>query len=258
MGPLSASEIRALLASDDWGVVTNAIERFANDERIGVRTAVATASRRLQRADVEQRRLSDMALVERQLQRAGSIVVAGVDEVGRGALAGPVSAGACVLPSDATIHGLRDSKVLSAGARARLDEEIRRVAVAVAVAHVSSVMIDRHGITAATVMAMRQALAALPVAVDHVLVDGLDVPLEHAHTAIVDGDASVRSIAAAAIVAKVARDALMCELDVAHPGYELSGNKGYGSAGHLLALAERGPSPIHRMSFGPCAQARLF
>jgi ribonuclease HII len=105
---------------------------------------------------------------------------------------------------------------------------------------------------------MRRALAELTPAPDHVLVDGLEVPLVQPHTAVVKGDALVRSIAAASVVAKVARDALMRELDVLHPGYELAGNKGYGSTGHLEALSRLGPSSVHRLSFSPCGQPPLF
>jgi ribonuclease HII len=258
MEPLAVSAIIELLTDADLRAVSEAVDRFAGDRRPGVIRALGVARRRLDRQDAESRRLEALATVERELMRRGLTVIAGVDEVGRGALAGPVSAGACVLPADATISGLRDSKALSAEARVTLDAEIRRVAVAVAVAHVPAARVDLIGIAPATLCAMHEAVAALGIRVDHVLVDGLDVALAYPHTAVVKGDDTVRSIAAAAIVAKVSRDALMCDLDSAHPGYGFSGNKGYGSTGHLQALAERGPCAEHRLSFGPCSQSRLF
>jgi ribonuclease HII len=258
MERLTVSAIVALLNRPDRGAVADTIERFADDPRPGVVRAIGIARRRLDRVDTEGRRLEALTTIERDLARKGLVVIAGVDEVGRGALAGPVTAGACVLPAEVAIPGLRDSKTLQADARQTLDTAIRRVALAAAVAHVSSQRIDRLGIAPATLAAMHEALAALDLPFDHVLVDGLDVALAYPHTAVVRGDASVRSISAAAIIAKVARDDLMRELDEVHPGYGFAGNKGYGSAGHLQALTERGPSAIHRMCFGPCAQSRLF
>lgn len=216
------------------------------------------ARRRFERFAAEQQRVIALAAEECRLLDAGCLVVAGVDEVGRGALAGPVSAGACVFDRDVIIHGLDDSKVLSRLARERLHDEIRRTARAVGIGHAGAEEIDAMGIAAATVLAMRRALDAIALDIDHVLVDGRHVDLGHPTTAIVRGDASVRAIAAAAICAKVTRDALMRELDEAYPGYGLSENKGYGSAGHRAAIVAIGPSSIHRRSFGPCSQLGLF
>jgi ribonuclease HII len=156
------------------------------------------------------------------------------------------------------LDGLDDSKRLSPMARERLHGEILRVAVAVAVAHSDPDEIDALGIRGATVLAMRRAIRSLGITVDHILVDGRPVDLGVPSTSIVRGDSTVRAIAAAAIVAKVTRDALMREIDALHPGYGFAGNKGYGSADHLHALAALGPSPVHRLSFAPCAQYRLF
>ncbi len=189
---------------------------------------------------------------------SGMVVVAGVDEVGRGALAGPVTAGACVFDPDIMLPGLDDSKRLTPHARESLHVLIAETARAWAVGHADPAEIDSLGIASATVLAMRRALSALGVSVEHVLVDGRPVELGFPSTAIIRGDSSVRAIAAASIVAKVTRDALMVELDAEYPGYGLAGNKGYGSPDHLDALVRLGPSPIHRMSFGPCGQPSLF
>jgi ribonuclease HII len=157
------------------------------------------------------------------------------------------------------IEGVDDSKRLSSDIRAHLDAEIRDVCVCVTVSHVSSELIDELGIAVATVRAMRQALEGLETAPEHALVDGLPVELGMPSTAVVDGDGSVAAIAAASIVAKVARDRLMTELDAEFPGYGFTVNKGYGTPPHLEAIRSLGPSEIHRKSFAPCVdQPTLF
>lgn len=258
MQPLTVADARAVLAEASVSELPGLIAELRKDGRAGVVSAVQAVERRLARELAEIARLERLAERERALIDVG-IVVAGVDEVGVGALAGPVSAGACVFPRDAMLPGLNDSKKLSPVARERLAGEIRSTAIAVAVAHAGPDEIDAIGIAGATVLAMRRAVALLGVEVSHILVDGgrrvdLGVPSTH----IVKGDSSVRAIAAAAIVAKVTRDALMRELDTEHPGYGFAGNKGYGSADHLVAIASLGPSPVHRRSFAPCSQLDLF
>lgn len=250
--------IAAELDSADGELLTSLIERLEDDERPGVRRAVQRALRREELRVRESNRATELARVECSLLDSGVRLVAGVDEVGRGALAGPVTACACMFDRDVHVLGVNDSKRLTARTRERLDVDIRARARGVAVAHVAPAEIDRLGIAKATVEAMRQALGALPDAPEHVLVDGLPVYLGYACTAIVSGDASVRAIAAASIVAKVARDRLMVDLDAVHPGYGFAENKGYGSAGHLEALRALGPSPVHRRSFAPCSTSPLF
>lgn len=187
--------------------------------------------------------------------RAGLPRVAGVDEVGRGPLAGPVMAAAVVLPPffDAPWLSLvRDSKLLSARRRAELAALIRRDAVAVGVGGASATDIDRDGLTAAIRAAATAALASLGFPPDHLLLDAMllrDQPLDQ--TGLIDGDARCVSIACAAIVAKVERDALMARLDAVYPGYAFARHKGYGTAAHLCALDRLGPSPVHRRSFAP-------
>jgi ribonuclease HII len=178
--------------------------------------------------------------------------VCGVDEVGRGPLAGPVVAAAVILDPARPIAGLRDSKQLSARQRARLDGEIRGRALAWAVAAASVEEIDRLNILHASLLAMTRAVAALSPAAEWALIDGNRLPaLPIPARAIVGGDASEPAIAAASIVAKCHRDALMVKLDTAYPGYGFARHAGYPTAEHLRCLRELGPCGVHRRSFGP-------
>jgi ribonuclease HII len=189
---------------------------------------------------------------------AGRTLVAGVDEVGRGALCGPVVAAAVALGAGFDTEGLDDSKRLTRRQRERLDARIRARACAFAVGLADPAEIDRVNILEATLLAMRRAVLALPEKPDLLLVDALTIPgLDVEQRAIVKGDALSVSIAAASIVAKVARDAVMRDLDRAHPGYGLASNMGYGSEGHRDALRRLGPATIHRRSFHG-TQAWLF
>jgi ribonuclease HII len=187
-------------------------------------------------------------------------MVAGVDEVGRGPLAGPVVAAAVVLPCDVTrLRGVRDSKVMTAAQRELAAVRIRRQALAWALGAASVREIDRHNILRASVRAMRRALARLGVTPDHVLVDGLALPdLGCAHDGIVDGDAHCLSIAAASVLAKVARDRLMTALARRYPAFAWEENKGYATPLHLAALDALGPTPHHRLTFSPMSQLSLW
>ncbi|MFN2570797.1 MAG: ribonuclease HII [Gemmatimonadales bacterium] len=190
----------------------------------------------------------------------GRSIVAGIDEVGRGPLAGPVVAAAVVFPVGVTpIRGLDDSKVLSALQRAKFAGKIRERAFAVAVGAASVREIDRLNIRRASILAMARALRRLGVVPGHVLVDGLPCPeLGCEHEAIVDGDARCHSIAAASIIAKELRDFLMDRLAARHPGYYWETNKGYGTPEHLDAIHRLGPTRHHRYSFEPVAQMELL
>ena len=198
--------------------------------------------------------------LERDLRAAGGALIAGVDEVGRGPLAGPVVACAVVMPPDArAIAGVDDSKRLSPAERVRLAAKIRERALGVALGAASVREVDRVNVYHATVRAMRRALARLPVAPDHVLVDGkpirtLDVP----HQAVVGGDGRCYSIACASIVAKVTRDRLMELLAGRYPGYGWERNAGYATPDHLAGLASYGVSPHHRRSFCRVSQTELL
>ncbi|AOX99474.1 ribonuclease HII [Jeongeupia sp. USM3] len=191
-------------------------------------------------------------------------LICGVDEAGRGPLAGSVYAAAVILPDDHGIVGLNDSKKLSEKKREQLFPLIQQRALAWAVASASAAEIDEINILQATFLAMRRAIEALPLAATAALIDGNRVPprLAIPAEAIVQGDAKVASIAAASILAKVSRDREAVELDARYPGYGLAQHKGYPTAAHLAALQKLGPTPEHRRSFGPVkallAQAALF
>jgi ribonuclease HII len=193
--------------------------------------------------------------VERNLQKRGIWPVAGIDEAGRGPLAGPVAAAAVILDPRKLPRGLNDSKLLTPEERERLYEVIMRQALAVAVAFASAAEIDRINIRQATFSAMRRALFALSVAPRHVLIDGNDLPpgLDLPAETIVKGDAANSSIAAASIIAKVTRDRLMRRLCGLYPAYRFGAHFGYATKAHLAAIAEHGPCLIHRLTFGPFA-----
>lgn len=194
--------------------------------------------------------IEDLLAYERQLWSQGVRWVAGVDEVGRGPLAGPVVAAAVVLPVDRFVEGAMDSKLLGRDVREALEASIRGAAAAVALGAASVREIDRVNIARATARAMARALARLPVTPEHVVVDGLPVPdLGRPHDAVVGGDARVHTVACASIVAKVCRDRLMRLLDRRYPWYGWGRNVGYGTAEHLEALRVHGPSPHHRLTF---------
>ena len=190
--------------------------------------------------------------IERELWAEGLELVAGVDEAGRGPLAGPVVAAAVIFRPEERVPGVTDSKQLSAEAREELVVEIRRRALVIGVGAASCREVDRLNILRASHLAMKRAIARLDPLPEHVLVDGLPVPeLGAGHTAIVDGDAKSYTIACASIVAKTVRDRLMQRLAPRYPGYGWDTNVGYGTPEHVAALADLGPTPHHRRSFVP-------
>lgn len=258
MNESSVAVIARALSSASVEELPRAIRRHARDKRAGVQQAVAGARARLARYAAEEERVRSLSAFQRDLHDAGVMIVAGVDEVGRGALAGPVTAAAVVLPVDAIIHGLDDSKRVPRAKRPALAFEIRAACSAFAISHIPPHTIDAIGIAGATRQAMLGALRGLSLVPDHVLVDGLPLDLGLPSTAIVGGDGLIAAIAAASILAKVDRDELMVGLDGEYPGYDFGRHKGYGCAEHLAAIRRLGPSPIHRMSFAPCAQDSLF
>jgi ribonuclease HII len=196
--------------------------------------------------------------LERAHWEAGRTFIAGVDEVGRGPLAGPVLAAAVVLPPDVAIRGIDDSKKLTADKRAELYEEIRARALAIGVAGASTRVVDRINILRASHLAMTRALQRLGRVPDHVFVDGLPVAmLGFEHTAVVEGDAKVHCIACASVVAKVVRDRIMHLLASRYPGYGWETNAGYGTAEHRGAMLQLGLTPHHRRSFEPVNQLTL-
>jgi ribonuclease HII len=195
---------------------------------------------------------------EKAARKQGALRIAGLDEVGRGPLFGPVVAAAVILAPRCRIDGLTDSKKLSAKKRELFEGQIRRNAVAWAVAVVDVETIDRINIRQASLLAMRLAVEQLALSPDYLLIDGVDTIDWHGpQQAVVEGDSISLSIAAASVLAKVHRDRMLVELDSQFPGYGLASHKGYGSAEHLAALARLGPTPMHRKSFHPVAQSLL-
>ncbi|HEY1767714.1 MAG TPA: ribonuclease HII [Terracidiphilus sp.] len=196
--------------------------------------------------------------LERAARRRGALLIAGLDEVGRGPMFGPVVAAAVILPKGCPLQGLTDSKKLSEKARNEFDREIRSNAVAWAIAAVDVETIDRINIRRASLLAMRMAVEQLALTPDYLLIDGVDtIDWPCPQQSVIQGDATSLSIAAASVLAKVHRDRLLVELDREYPGYGLARHKGYCSAEHLEALGRLGPTPLHRKSFSPVAQTVL-
>jgi len=217
----------------------------------------ATLQKQLSAATRKQRMLRSLVCgnrYERAARAQGATLIAGVDEVGRGALFGPVVAAAVILPPDCRIRGLRDSKQLLADDRERLAAIVRDKALAVAIEEASADVIDRVNIYQATRLAMAAAIARLSPPADHLLIDAMRLDLACPQTSIVYGDSLSISIAAASVVAKVHRDQLLRALDARYPGYGLASHKGYGTPQHLDALRRLGPCELHRHSFRPVAQ----
>jgi len=194
---------------------------------------------------------------EKKARECGAHLVAGVDEVGRGSLFGPVVAAAVILDGTYRIRGLRDSKLLLPERREQLAERIRAHAIAIAVAAVDAARIDQINIYHASRLAMREAVSRLSPAPDYLLIDALRLDCEHPQRSIIHGDALSASIAAASIIAKVERDRLVREWDPVFPMYRLASNKGYSTPHHIAALRQHGPSPLHRQSFAPVWNAAV-
>jgi ribonuclease HII len=192
---------------------------------------------------------------EKRARTLGATKIAGVDEVGRGALFGPVVAAAVILPEDFRLRGLRDSKQLTAADREAMAAVIQKKALAFAIAELDAATIDRVNIYQATRMAMLMAVSQLAVRPDHLLVDAMHLDYDCAQTKLFYGDSLSVSIAAASVVAKVHRDALVTTLAADYPQYNLASNKGYATPDHKRALREHGPCPLHRRSFAPVSLA---
>lgn len=259
MSQCSVEECRKRLARASGVELASLIDAYGSDARQTVKAAVKMATRRLQRERVEHARLRCLLDLENTLRQQGLAHIAGVDEVGRGALAGPVTAAAVILPPGVLIEGLDDSKRLSPARRVQVGEQVKRTAIALAIAHVPAHVIDGVGMTVAVRTVMVRALTRLNPVPDHVITDGLRVGLPMPETPVVKGDAKVAAVAAASVIAKVARDTLMVQYEEPYPGWGFAGHKGYGSASHLEAIHRLGLSPIHRRSFSPCDEnATLF
>lgn len=246
--PASIKEIREILDSVPVGELAGAMEPFRKDERAGVAKLLEAGDRKIARYEQELERLYQMRAYERKYSAYQAIC--GVDEAGRGPLAGPVVAGAVILPEDCQILYLNDSKQLSAGRREELYDEIMEKAIAANVGIVGPGRIDEINILQADYEAMRIAIAGLKTAPDILLNDAVTIPgIVIPQISIIKGDAKSVSIAAASILAKVTRDRMMQQYDEMYPEYGFASNKGYGSAAHIEAIRKYGPCPIHRNTF---------
>ena len=252
---MKINEVKELLAG------TPTCEQLAElkaDERSGVQKLLAAYYKRLEKAAQEKERFTKMLSYEKKYYAQGIQYVAGVDEAGRGPLAGPLVIAAVILPQDVFISGLNDSKQLSAAKRDKLYDEVLAQAVAIEVNIVSVSNIDKYNIYTATQRGMAEVLEHLPVRPQVALIDAMPVEGKGMETvSIIHGDALSASIAAASIIAKVTRDRIMERMDVLYPAYGFASNKGYGSGAHMQAIAEFGATKWHRRSYEPVKSMQL-
>ena len=240
--------IKEELKAAEEAMLPSFIQMYEADERAGVKKLVTQAKSRMEKLAAERERIKALRKYEKEYEADGTIC--GIDEVGRGPLAGPVVAGAVILPKDCEILYINDSKKLSAAKREELYEMIMEQSAAVGIGVVSPERIDEINILQATYEAMREAISKLCIVPDILLNDAVTIPgVAIRQVPIIKGDAKSISIGAASIVAKVTRDRMMTEYDTIFPQYGFASNKGYGSAEHIAALKAYGPSSIHRSSF---------
>lgn len=242
------NEIKKEFQTADIAVLPSIMENYRTDSRTGVQNLIRQSEKKLQQLEQEKARC--YKLLEYERKYADYKFICGIDEAGRGPLAGPVTAGAVILPKNCDILYINDSKKLSPKKREQLYDEIMEKAVAAGIGMASPERIDEINILQATYEAMWEAIKQLGVMPDILLNDAVTIPgVAIPQVAIVKGDAKSLSIGAASIIAKVTRDRLMQEYDRLMPEYGFAQNKGYGSAAHIAALKKYGPSPIHRSSF---------
>lgn len=229
-------------------------EKLGQDERQGVKKAIALRKKVIEDNSKEEQRLEYMLRYERDIYRQGYHCIAGIDEVGRGPLAGPVVAACVILPRNCKIKGLNDSKKIPKSKHNILFEQIKNQAVGIGIGIVDNKMIDSVNIYQATKLAMLEAindLKKVEVFPDYLLIDAMTLDISIPQMSLIKGDANSLSIAAASIVAKVTRDQLMMSYDQNYPGYDFAQNAGYGTKKHLHGLKKYGVTPIHRKSFEP-------
>lgn len=227
------------------------LTELEQDSRSGVIQAIAKRKKEIQKRLDEDERLEKMLAYEKELYTQGIQLIAGVDEVGRGPLAGPVVAAAVILPKACKIPGLNDSKKIPKSKHKEIYEAVLQNAIAIGIGIKDNQVIDQVNIYEATKLAMREAIGQLEPQPQHLLIDAMKLDLPIPQTSIIKGDANSLSIAAASIVAKVTRDQMMEEFDRKYPGYDFAQNAGYGTAKHLAGLDQLGVTPIHRRSFEP-------
>ncbi|MGU8015302.1 ribonuclease HII [Streptococcus suis] len=243
-------EVTALLAQVD-SIDSPVWADLAQDERAGVQAAIKKRQKELEKEAAEDARLEAMLSYEKALYENGVELIAGIDEVGRGPLAGPVVAAAVILPKGCKIRYLNDSKKIPKSKHESIYQEVMERAVAVGVGVKDAAVIDQVNIYEATKLAMLEALGQLSQEPEHLLIDAMKLDTEIPQTSIIKGDANSLSIAAASIVAKVTRDKMMADYDKEFSGYGFAKNAGYGTAEHLEGLNKLGITPIHRKTFEP-------
>ncbi|HFI0213309.1 TPA: ribonuclease HII [Streptococcus suis] len=243
-------EVTALLAQVD-SLDSPVWSELSQDERAGVQSAIKKRRKELEKEAAEDARLEAMLSYEKALYENGVELIAGIDEVGRGPLAGPVVAAAVILPKDCKIRYLNDSKKIPKSKHESIYQEVMERAVAVGVGVKDAAVIDQVNIYEATKLAMLEALGQLSQEPEHLLIDAMKLDTSIPQTSIIKGDANSLSIAAASIVAKVTRDKMMTDYDKEFSGYGFAKNAGYGTAEHLEGLNKLGITPIHRKTFEP-------
>lgn len=245
---MTTGEIRELFKNAAMDELKRLILEYESDERSGIVKLVESARKKIAAFEAEILRTEAMKVYEKKYETCRYIC--GIDEVGRGPLAGPVVAAAVILPKDEDIYYLNDSKQLSEKKREQLYDEIMEKAVAVGIGFADQACIDEINILQADYVAMREAISKLSVKPDVLLNDAVTIPdVDIKQEPIIKGDTKSVSIAAASIIAKVTRDRYMVEMDKKYPGYGFANNKGYGSAAHIQAIRELGPCEIHRRTF---------
>lgn len=252
--PLSIAEIKKVLQSIT-DPLDERLELFRVDTRKGALSALSSWERKMEKQRLKEMKLQEMLVYEKRAWSYGKKMIAGIDEVGRGPLAGPVVAAAVILPEDFNIIGINDSKQLSLAKREELFDIIQSEALAIGIGIKDSLIIDKVNIYEASKLAMVEAVEKLQHQPDHLLVDAMTLPFSIPQESIIKGDANSVSIAAASIIAKVTRDRMMEEYDTLYPGYGFSKNSGYGTKEHLIGLDTLGVTPIHRHSFAPVREA---
>ena len=233
-------------------------EELIADSRAGVQAAISKRKRELQKQVEEDLRLEKMLAYEKELYAQGIQLIAGVDEVGRGPLAGPVVAAAVILPENCKIPGLNDSKKIPKSKHQAIYQAVLDHALSVGIGVKDNQVIDQVNIYEATKLAMLEAIQELDQQPQHLLIDAMKLDLPISQTSIIKGDANSLSIAAASIVAKVTRDQMMAAYDQEYPGYDFGQNAGYGTTKHLEGLEKYGVTPIHRRSFEPIKSMTNF
>lgn len=252
LSQMNIKEVEEALYKDPSPQMLSACQ---NDSRQGVRGLVARLIKCQQAQAIEQSRIQQLLLEEKKLWKQGYLLLVGIDEAGRGPLAGPVVAASCILPAKFDLPGLNDSKLLTESKREKLFIQIQSQAIDYAIGSAEPAEIDALNILQATKLAMKRSLEGLTVRPHYLLIDALNLPdVQLPQLSLIGGDHLSASIAAASIIAKVTRDRLMVQLHSLYPEYTFSKNKGYGTSEHLRVLKHLGPCPLHRKSFAPVKQ----